>query len=198
MSVQIPPGFAQISVGHLLGGYTRRAFTVWGLDLGGSPPGSAVTLANTFQNIYAQTIGGQIDSSVSISQTRALIGQDGEPLVGVATQFDVGGASRESAAPALAALVHLNTGLGGRRNRGRKFLPWAVSDSNVTENGTLQTAAVTALQTAVSAFQTELADEGWQAVILHGSGVTSVPDPTPVTSMVVDGVISTQRRRQTR
>lgn len=198
MSVQIPPGFAQFSIGHLLSGYTRRAFTVWGVDLGGTGSPDPDVLADQFQTLYADSVGLQIDSSVTISQTRAVVGQDGEPLVGTAVGLESGSASRESAAPALAALVNLNTGLGGRRNRGRKFLPWAVSDQNVTENGTIQTAAVTALQTAVSTFHADVRAEGWEIVVLHGEGSTPIPSPTEVTSLTVSPIISTQRRRQTR
>ena len=198
MSVQIPPGYAQFSVGHLLAGYTRRAYTVWGIDLGGTGSPDPDVLAGQFQTIYDETLGTQIDSNVTISQTRAVVGQDGEPLVGVTDLIDTGSASRESTAPALAALLHLNTGLGGRRNRGRKFLPWAISDSGVLENGTIASASVTALQSAASDFNIAVRDEGWEVVVLHGEGISAVPPPTPVTTITVSGIVSTQRRRQTR
>jgi hypothetical protein len=92
--------------------------------------------------------------------------------------------------------VHKRTALGGRKGRGRLFIPWAVADSNVDEAGIIVPATVVTMQTAVTSFLNGIITEGMNMVLLHSpdkSGVT-VP-PTTVSSLVVDGMIATQRRR---
>lgn len=96
-----------------------------------------------------------------------------------------------------ALLVKKQTALGGKQHRGRFFLPGMLTEEGVNnigvidagDRGSYQTHANTMLAT-MNASLTLL-----PMVILHNSTPTPVPDPTPVTSLFVDNVISTQRRR---
>jgi hypothetical protein len=96
-----------------------------------------------------------------------------------------------------ALLVRKNTGLGGRKNRGRFFLPGMVSEEGVNNVGIIDTADRTAYQGGADAFLAALGtgDLILPMVILHNDYGDDTPDPTPVTSLTVDSTISTQRRR---
>lgn len=198
MAVQIPPGFAQASIEHWLANYTRPAVTVWGLDVSAYPD-DADDLAQTFHSQYVNYIGLRIDSNVTIRGAKVLIGQDGgDPVIGTSTDTDPGGRSSNSTSPALALMAHLNTGLGGRRNRGRKYFPWALGDDAVSEQGAVLAADITAWNTNLANFLEAMENNFAPVVLLHGPGVTSVPVPTPVTTMLANGVVRTQKQRQAR
>ena len=199
MAVQLPPGFAQFSVEHLHADYGRPAVTTWGVDLAAAG-GDADDLATQFQAGYVNTLGLLIDSEVTIANTRVYVGQDGpDPDVGIATTTGAGGATgRDTSPPALAVMIDVRTNKGGRRNRGRKYLPWAIGDSDVNELGQISSAYQSAAQARCADFLDDIAANGWSLVVLHGAGVSGVPVPTPVTSLQVAPIIRTQKQRQIR
>ena len=198
MTVVIPPGFAQFSMEFWLTDYLRPAVCVFGVDCRDNiylPE----DMADGFLTIAGGAFQPGIDSNVTMRNVKMVLGQDGaDPVIGFSEISVTGNAVRESAAPALACLINLNTGLGGRRNRGRKYLPWALSDVSVSERGAVESSAVTGWNTRMSTFRTNLTTNQWVPVILHGEGQSAVPDPTPITSMTCSPVISTQRQRQAR
>lgn len=178
--------------------YPRPAICVWGLDVPAGF-GDPVTLVNQLQAEYVDAFAAGIDSGVTIRSSRLTIGQDAaDPIVATATTSANGTAVRETTAPALAVMLDLHTGLGGRRNRGRKFLPWAAADNSVSEQGALEGALVTGWNNRAAAWINGLADRSTSLVILHGTGSTPVPPPTPVTSITTNPVVRTQRNRQAR
>lgn len=198
MTVQIPPGYATLAVEHWLLNYPRPAVCVWGLSLDGLVL-DPVAMANQLQGAYVDAFSPGIDSNVTIRASRLTIGQDAaDPIVATATSSSPGQAVRESVPPSLAVMLDLHTNLGGRRNRGRKYVPWASSDGSVSEQGALEASAISGWNTRAANFITRLETLDASPVILHGTGVTSVPAPTPVTSITCNPVIRTQRNRQTR
>lgn len=198
MTVQIPPGYASFAVEHWLLNYARPAVCVWGLNYPAGL-GDPVLAANQIQSAYISAFAAGIDSNVTIRSSKLTIGQDAaDPIVAVATTSGPGTAVRESTAPALAVMLELNTNLGGRRNRGRKYLPWAANDTSVSEQGILEASSVTGWNSRAAAFISGLDSYDVSLVILHGTGSTTVPAPTPVTSITTNPVIRTQRNRQTR
>jgi hypothetical protein len=96
-----------------------------------------------------------------------------------------------------ALLVKKQTALGGRQNRGRFFLPGMLTEEGVNNVGVIAAGDRQSYQNKASSMLTSLAVGPLIApmVILHNDTPTPVPDPTPVTSLYVDNVISTQRRR---
>jgi hypothetical protein len=198
MATVIPPGYAQFSVEHWLANYTRPAVTTWGARILGTPPRDADGLADVFQELYTVAFAPQIDSNVTIRSTRCVIGQDGpDPLVGVSGLSASGGANRDSTAPALALMVARNTGVGGRANRGRVYFPWALSDTNVSEQGAVATAALTAWQARINVFLLSIEEDEYvgELVVLHSDPLRL---PTPITTMVPNPVVRTQKQRQAR
>lgn len=194
----IPPGFVEISIPLKNAALTRSAYVVFGCaETEGDP--DPVVIAGAVQNIFATTLGAGIDNQVTIGPTRAAIGQDGgDPIVGFATGTAVGGSNIESLPPANAVVYRKNTATGGRRGRGFMYIPWQITRASVSEGGNIEASAVTSRTTAANNFLTALNGANLPMVLLHSPGVSAVPDPTPVTTMVCTPVISHQVRRQTR
>lgn len=195
MAIQIPPGFALIDMAFRHGSYQRDAHVTYGVGINGNPEEVAIGALN----VWLATMNTLLDSTVTVREVTATIGQDGgEPLIQQVTSTIPGGTSGEATPPALALLITKRSGLGGRRNTGRSFLPWFNRENAVSETGLIPTQNMTAYQTAATAWLLEHEEAELPMVILHRTGITAIPAPTPVTALVVSNVISTQRRRQVR
>lgn len=198
MSVQIPPGYGMATVEHWLSSYNRPAVTTWGVDLDGVV-GNPDGVANAFFAAYESSLKAGIDNSVTLRDCRMYIGQDAaDPIIGYATGTAVGGRSGESTPPSLALMVEKRSEVGGRRNRGRAYIPWALADTAVTEIGAIIPATLTSWQTLFDNFHAALTSDSFTPVILHGPGVSTPGAPTPITRFVVNPTVRTQRRRQVR
>lgn len=94
-----------------------------------------------------------------------------------------------------AVLVRKVTNLGGRRNRGRMFLPPAyINESGVNQVGTIDPASVTVYQNLVNSLETELVARDFTPVVFHSNGGT----PAFITDFVVQPKLATQRTRMRR
>jgi hypothetical protein len=96
--------------------------------------------------------------------------------------------------PNCAVLVRKTSGLTGRANRGRMYLPGMLSEADVSEDGTIGAGVTSAIQTAMTAFYNALLGgaAAIQMVIFH---TLPGPSPTLVTGLIVENMIATQRRR---
>lgn len=190
-----PPGFADISLKFVLDSFIRPSFVTFGVNPTATDPDlvAGQVLAAAFAS---GGLNSQLDSNVRITECIARLGTDGaEDLIGLATQTTVGGRSGGSVPPNVAILVHKRTARGGRRGRGRMYLPWYCSDNDTNEDGTLLGAAVTAMQNATIKFVSDLDASGNPMVLLHSPGRTTAGPPDPITGIVVSNVVATQRRR---
>lgn len=104
---------------------------------------------------------------------------------------ETGQLAGDVAPPNTAALVKLTTGLIGRENRGRLYLPGCLLDTEVTDTGTIDSTALASIQGVMDYLVALMVDATTPAVILH-SGVGA---PTQVTNVQVQSVAATQRRR---
>jgi hypothetical protein len=97
----------------------------------------------------------------------------------------------------VALLLQKRTGLSGRRNRGRMYLP-GINEAVVDSRGQVLAASIASLNASLATwlgkFGTIMADFD-NMVILHSLGISGAPPPTVVTQMLVDPVAATQRRR---
>lgn len=91
-----------------------------------------------------------------------------------------------------ATLVKKVTGQSGRHNRGRCFIPGAINRDNVGGNGVLTATELGLQQAAANTWRLACVSDSLDMVILHSSGPSAA---TPVTALVVDAKIATQRRR---
>lgn len=155
-----------------------------------------VAFADAINAAFVSTLGNQMDFSVAIGPTRLALGSDtGIPLSVVGTSVGAGGQVQTSVPPAVAFLIRKTTGVGGKRGRGRLYLPWSVATANIDEGGIIAGASVTAMQTKATAFLTAIQGiaGGSDMMILHQTG-SSVA--TVVTALTADARAATQRRRQ--
>lgn len=94
-----------------------------------------------------------------------------------------------------AYLIRKQTALGGRRNRGRMFVPpYRWPETDVTPNGVLGTSQVTTMQAEWTSFMTQLATQDLSPVIWHEDGSAG----TQITGLVVQPRMATQRTRMRR
>ena len=195
------PGFAHCSYELRHASMSRSAFITFAIDPVETNP---QTLATTLNGVYNATgsLKACIDSSVTMVGCRVALGTDGiEDLTGFATTSVVGGFVGSTTPPNCATLVHKRTARGGRRGRGRMYIPWSISASTVTENGTLAAADMTRVNDAFATWFAALTSGPGPLVILHKPSKPGTERPTTpgapnvVTSFSVDPLIGTQRRR---
>lgn len=196
MTLVIPPGYGHVDISLRHEAYQRDAHVTFGVAGAGA---NVEDVAGEVGTAFSTTMTAQLDSQVRMRLVEVTIGQDGgDPIVISEVWNLVGGTSGASVPPALAVGISKRTMFGGRRNSGRMFMPWWLQENQVDEVGVIIPAAVSARQTAVTQFLSVLEADGFPMVLLHRTGNTPVPSPTPVTSLQVDPVISTQVRRQVR
>ena len=193
----IPPGYAQFNARFSLTGDPEEMVTTCGAELSGS------FTANEYATAWAGGILELIDSGANMLDeytfvgVDAYIGQDGgPPLVGVYNTPQAGLATTGGPVPQNSAfLVRKSTALAGRRNMGRFYFPplFAV-ETEVSPNGVLSPAAVTAIQGWLDGWFTFLTavESVTVPVLFHSAAPTT---PTPITGFVLDSLLATQRQR---
>lgn len=189
-------GYADCSYQLSLGGFVRPAYVTFGVDPTDTDPAIvASSLLGAWND--AGSLNTIMDSQVTMTQVRVSMGTDagGGDLVYVLNTSVVGGKSGSSLPPNCALLFKKTTARGGRRGRGRMYLPWALDETLIDETGAIPTPTVTAATAAALVWRLALNSRGCPLVILHAPGKTATGAPDPVTSMVADRLIATQRRR---
>jgi hypothetical protein len=191
----VTPGFADVSLQVSSTIMSRPSFVTFGVDPSSSTPDSIAQSVYTAATSAGSLIS-KVDSGCTIGPTTIRLGQDGgEALVGYWSLRANGAISLTSPPPNVAVLIHKRTARGGRRGRGRLFMPWFVDETTIDEAGIIAPATVTSLATCVEVFRTALATNGVPMVVLHEPGKTTAGAPDVVTSLTVDPLVATQRRR---
>jgi hypothetical protein len=116
---------------------------------------------------------------------------------GEATINVTGGAAGDAYAPNAALMVTKSTALGGRRGKGRMFLP-PLTENGIQAFGVIDPAQVATIQGRLNTWRDALVADGRVPHLLHrhdpALGQTPVP-PTPITTFTLQGTVFTQRRR---
>lgn len=193
----IPVGYYEATLIWQRSGSVRPS-TV-GLGLEDDVPGnrSPVTVADA---VYAAATNlASIAPGVVMSTSYSFLGvsvsrmtEEG-PLVGEKLTTIIGTGTETVMPPNCAVLVNKVTGLGGRRNRGRFFVPpYYPPEGSVDSNGVLNPTAVTTVRDRWVDFLTRLGTAGLVPVMFHN---TAPFLPTPIVGIAVNPLIATQRRR---
>lgn len=196
MSTIIPVGYAQANVVQRLVGDNEDMVCTFGFDHSGSAD-DFVTQANLVLGAWVANILPLQGSNFSAVAVDYYVGQDGGPPA--VFRSNAGGGSGSSPATTLpnntAALIRKRTDAAGRRGRGRFYVP-GLPEGEVNALGDLSTVQRNALQSGASEFLNDLIALDLPMVILHRTeGLGTEPPPTPVTSLVVELKVATQRRR---
>jgi len=185
MAIVIPPGFMQDSFRFQLSTDPEPMISTMGVDNNDTP--TTMLQAICDQWIVRFPAAETLTQWTFLGATAA-VGQDGGPPVTIEEPRSVIGTENAIGPPNnCALLIKKVTGLGGRKGRGRMFLPvFNFGGDNFLANGNLGGGVKTTMDTALAGL---LADFDW--VLLHSD---STP-PTPITALVCDPKLATQRRR---
>lgn len=114
------------------------------------------------------------------------------PAAELAVTFPGAGIS-EGITPNVAVLVRKNTAVGGHTGSGRMFIPgWG--EANVDAAGKIASAALGSMQTACNALHDQLVTQQHPMFLLHTREDHPI-GPLGVTSLSVQSLVATQRRR---
>lgn len=189
--MQIPVGFGQIN--WRLGGVALPSGAEVTLGFEQITPLTAAEFAQGANGAFGTNVMPVLTDDVSLLSTLVKLGPN---ATGASAEFFapvVGGTDQLTCSPNMAYLVHKRSELGGREGRGRMYLP-GVGEIYVDHTGAITGARQTALQTAVDELVVDLVAAQMQPVLLHNSATV----PTEITSLTVDAVAATQRRRMRR
>lgn len=183
----------------------RRAFIV--VSLFNNVGASAQSVVNTWQTNFNAQLAPFLDSQVTVEKPTINLG-DGSavPLQATATGAAVAGTiTGAMPPPQIAVLIKKVTGHGGKKNRGRIYLPWFVNEADVDETGVIASSPLASMQTNATALKTALNTAGtWIQVSNKDlatdptSGkkyVTALHNGFEVGQLIVESVVATQRRR---
>lgn len=201
MALIIPPGFLQAVYVMRLTGDSEDMVTTCGHELDGASGANAEDAADDLFGAFAANImEGFVGSPVSLVAVDVYIGSDGPNVVNSSTEPPYPGGGSATLVPQNTAfLVRKRTDLGGRRGRGRMYIP-GVAESTVDNVGDLADATVTGLQVSLdnwyAALTSAVGARYYPPVVLHRSeGAGIEPAPTPITRFVMEKRVATQRRR---
>jgi hypothetical protein len=190
----IPDGFAQVNFVFTGGAVPTGAEVTFGLNIEeyGNPPAS---LAEDVGTAFFPVMG-ELNAGVNLTAVRAKYGPS---ITGPSGEFafsEGGGDGGAASTPGLAWLVHKTTSLGGRAGRGRMYLP-GLSEADVGGDGSISETPRALLEADLATFMGDLTSLLLIPVVLHGDE-SPISLPTAITSLNVDSLAATQRRRMRR
>lgn len=194
MGVEIPVGFGMATLAYQRDGAPRESITTFGYDMPTvDPVVHADAIYDIVQSASGPVVATKMQTGWNFVGVRVTEMDDTGPVQGEQLVPVVGLGSAGAMPANCAVLIRKFTAGGGRRNRGRMFVPpvWP-PETNVSPGGTIAGAQVTDLQNWWNYVLVQMAIAGLPMVLLH----SAVPfTPTPITAVSVQSVIATQRRR---
>jgi|ERR1700681_4508308 len=210
MPLNPPPtielGLGLIVQGLLRSDMTRAAEVTYALNVAGVPSVAvAQDAVDDFSNNFQATWGTVLDTDVTMLAPTIKLG-DGSttPFEAVsAVPVALGANITAVVTPNVAVLMKKTSGLGGRQNRGRTYMPFALDANVVNENGTIPAVNVASYTSLGMAMLAQLTLDGEPMVIAHRvfnvplapHYVTAIHTGPLVTAYNCESTIATQRRR---
>lgn len=196
-----PAGFADCAVSINLTGFPRTAYVTFGVDPTSTNPDTVASQVASCL-IATGSLFSLLSPQARFSGVRVALGTDGgEDLVGFSPMSTTGTNAVTVVSANCAALIHKRTARGGRRGKGRMYLPWCLAENLVDEAGVLGSTPITNINTACGVFLAALEASPGPMVLLHEPSAPGTEHPTTpgapnvVTSMTTDSIVGTQRRR---
>lgn len=187
MPMRIPVGYAHVSHVFVGGAVPQGAIVTYGIAW---PAVDPVTDATIVHGLFGGEFLPLLNNSVTLAKTVIKQGPVATGPTYEHTDPIEGDQSGEPEPPQVCYLMKKRTALGGRLNRGRFYLP-GTQTSHVDLDGTVDGGQLGALTTAALNLLAGLALADMPMVVLHGG--TSLP--TPVTQLLADPKVATQRGR---
>lgn len=189
----IPDSFAQANVRFTGGALPFGAECTFGFTVAefeGTPADAATTIGD----LWADTFGPQQTAMVGVSSVLVKFGpNDTGPSAEVAGPGSAG-VGTSVVPPNWSVLISKQTASGGRKNKGRMFVP-GLAEGSVDNAGVINSAVLPDWQAACDAFFDGMVAADMTLVLLHNH-----PDDTPtfLTGLQVQSTGATQRRRMRR
>lgn len=199
MALVIPPGFAHVSLQFRNTGDPDPWYVTWGIDISAAG-GDTEVIAGVQAGAWEASMLGNMTTDTTMSGVQLRVGQDGLDPLTLFYPYSEPGLSSTAKLPSNCALLCTKVTLRpGRTGKGRFFVPNVLTESGVDNVGVIAGSTLSTLQTNVTDFFEYLASDSpgpaTPMVLLHNAGAPGGTTPTEVTQLIVDGVISTQRRR---
>lgn len=203
MTLEIPPHYAHVLHSFRLEGDPDPFAITYGVEVSDPPVAADVNgLAGALHVAFYENVIPQMSSQIILQATEIRYQGDAlpaPPAIGVFTEDHAGGNTGATviAPQNVAFLVHKRTALAGRHGRGRLFLP-GVPEGSVDNVGNVLAGTLTGFNAALATWRTDIAaDVNFVGmVVLHDdASISPTPAPTLVTSISMDPVVATQRRR---
>lgn len=193
MAIIIPVGYGQASlIVGLSGALSDFVCTIGYLPAETDPAGNAEAIRSAWATTgggFTANVMGSAYTFRGVSVTE--MGLDG-PLVGASLIGQTGTGAPENPPPNCAVLVRKNTNRGGRKGRGRMYLPaCCVPETNTNNRGVIDDGNMPGLTSRLQQSLTAMATGGCPAYLLHEDG--SAGDL--ITGLVPQALMATQRRR---
>lgn len=193
----IPAGFEEVTFEFALAGSTHSMSWTLGLDDAQFGTDTAAQVAEEAYNAYVGT--GKPITAANVCAGWTFVGVhavkqlESGPVSGDFISPLVGTAAAATLTPNVAILWNKTTALGGRRNRGRAFIPpYAPGEGSVDSLGVINSGVVTATQALYDTFFAALVTAEFTPVLFHQSAPFT---PTPITAFTMQPLVATQRRR---
>jgi hypothetical protein len=200
----VPVGYAEMSIEYRNSGDPQPWYNVFGVAVDLATQ-SAQEHVDHVAGVWYGALVSAFSTSTTLNNVIGRFGQDGGDPVTVETSVaPLNGTGTGQKLPQnCALLVRKQTSLGGRRGRGRIFVPNVLDESEVTNTGVIGTSTVSGFQSIFTDILDDLAApdvvSGAETpmVLLHSAPSLGAEPlaPTLVNSVAVDSVIATQRRR---
>ncbi len=198
-TLYLPPGFYQWSL----------RFTGLALPTGAAVTGCGVRTATPTPTSMAETMFGSVVANflplmsnlVTLSEVYIRLGSsDGTGESHTRFSASTGASTAGACSPGVAVLGRLSSGLGGRRGRGRLYLP-GLTEPQVDHAGILLPTFVSAWSTALADWRTNHIAAGIPIAIGHRYADAFIGPklpPTEITAASADSRVASQRKRQRR
>lgn len=190
--VTIPDGYGQLSVIHETQDGVGES--VWTLGFQNTGDDDAAACVDVYKSTFvASDYWDALSTTTDVTELRVKLGPSDTGPSAV-TDVNLSGTNGGvPVGPQVSFLLTKNTALGGRRGRGRAFLPGHAATS-LTTSGFWDPAHVSFTVSEVTSIILAAGFAGLTPVLLHSSALT----PTPITSLSGATRIATQRRRNRR
>lgn len=187
MAVNIPEGYAVLSLQMALTGDDEPMYCTFGVDIASNDPEDVAAGGSQGWGAAWKALLPSVYSLTEVVCTTA------DEIGASSAQAGAGQRSISAGPQNVAYLAKKVTSRRGRENQGRFFIP-GVNRTGVQDNGFLTSGELSAMQGLVNTFFNELTEGPLitGAVVLHSNPSTV---PTPVSAFTIDPMVSTQRRR---
>lgn len=188
MTLIIPEGFAQVS--FIFGDIAFPTGALSTIGVANGTDLSATAVATAAEDAFSTNWMPQFTNDVVLETVRAKLGPNETGAMAEVPSGTVGSVNDNNQAPNVAILVQKVTALGGRKGRGRMFLP-SVDKDLISPGGSVDVTEIGNLQTAANAFKTAMEAADLPLYLLHSDATA----PTAITSLSISPKVATQRRR---